>query len=80
MCDQRGQQNRSRQQIQNARERRRKTGPYPEGIEENVRRAVEPDPHECGERQACQKWGSRGTNLAFGEAIVKSGAHRRFMK
>jgi hypothetical protein len=73
MRDQRGQQNRSRQQIQNARERGRKTRPYPEGIEENVRRAVEPDPHECGKGQARKKWSSRGTNLAFGEAIVKSG-------
>ena len=73
MCDQRGQQNRCRQQIENACERLWKTRPDPECVEENVRRAVESDPDECGKGQACQKWGSRTTNLAIGETIVKAG-------
>jgi hypothetical protein len=71
MCDQRGQQNRPRQQIENACERLRKTRPYSECVEENVRPAVESDPDDCEKGQASEKWSARTTNLATGDTIVK---------
>jgi hypothetical protein len=73
MGDQRGQQNRCRQQIENACERFWKMRPYSECVEENVRPAVESDPDECAKDEACQKWDSRTDNLAIGDAIVKAG-------
>ena len=73
MGDQRGQQNRSRQQIENACERLWKMRPYSECVEENVRPAVESDPDECGKGEACEKRDSRATNLATGDTIVKAG-------
>jgi hypothetical protein len=73
MCDQRGEQHCHRQQIENARERFWKMGPYSECVEENVRPTVESDPDECAKQQACEKWDSRTNNLAIGDTIVKAG-------
>ena len=73
MCDQRGQQSRSRHQIENACERFWQMRPYSECVEENERPAVESDPDDCGKCQACEKWDSRATNLATGDTIVKAG-------
>ncbi len=75
MCDQRGQQNRPRQQIQNACERFWKMRPYSECVEENVGPAVESDPDECEKGQASEKWSAHATNLVIRETAVKAGIH-----
>src|ERR1700686_5367031 len=80
MGDQHGQQNRSRQQIENMCEGFWKTRPYSECVEENVRPAVESDPDDCGKCQACEKWDSRADNLAIGDTIVKAGNSSELVK